>query len=60
MNEWKESNWFKTWLALARAGQNEMNRPDPPAADLPFHDRQISHGAMNLEQVPASEWEVTE
>ncbi len=60
MNEWNKSDWFKTWLALAREGQNEMTRPDAQEAEHPLNDRQISRWSMDLERIPAAQWEVAE
>jgi hypothetical protein len=53
MNDWKESDWFKLWLAMAKEKPEEetaltVNRPTTPSGcDIP-------------DPTPATEWELTE
>ncbi|HZV34682.1 MAG TPA: hypothetical protein VFB72_08935 [Verrucomicrobiae bacterium] len=61
MNNWKESDWFKNWLAIARQGQNAMRRAEgqgelPPA----LADRQSVAPAEATEVAPAAEWQTAE
>jgi hypothetical protein len=60
MNEWKESDWFKMWLALARKSPELMVSIRDDSAELAPKNRQNSQGTKNWEQTPAPEWEVTE
>jgi hypothetical protein len=60
MNEWKEADWFKTWLVLARQGQNAMKRAEAASADWSPNDRQTSRVTTGIEAAPVSELEVTE
>lgn len=53
MNDWKESDWFNLWLALAKKKLGEkttltVNRPASSA------------GCDTPDVIPAAEWEVTE
>lgn len=57
MNEWKESDWFKLWLALAREDFEErtgqlVNRP---VSSPTGNSQNCEH-----DPVPATEWEVAE
>lgn len=60
MNNWKESDWFKNWLQMARHTDAAQNRPEDPADFCP-HDRNIGVATGPREvSVPAQEWQVTE
>lgn len=53
MNEWKESDWFNLWLALAREKLDERTEFSV--------NRNTSHpGGDASDSVPTPEWEVTE
>jgi len=60
MNNWKESDWFKNWLQLARHTENSPTHPDD-GADFCPNDRNanISTGSGEA-PVARQEWQVTE
>ena len=60
MNEWRDSDWFKTWLALARSPATETNAMGEQYASRPAGQGQISQKASHPEQTQPSEWEIAE
>lgn len=61
MNNWKESEWFKNWLSIARQGQNAMRRAEGQAEMPPaLADRQAIAPAECTVVAPTSEWQTAE
>jgi hypothetical protein len=61
MKEWKESDWFKNWLAIARQGQNAMRRAEGfSEIPQPLMERQASPDAECGQPVSTPQWQVTE
>jgi hypothetical protein len=57
MNDWKESDWFKLWLALARDDLDEQTRQP---VNRPAFSPTGNPPGCDLDLVPVTEWEVTE
>jgi hypothetical protein len=60
MNNWKESAWFKTWLDLAREGQNAVQGAQRESCDMTPGDRLNLKTVGTIETSPNAELQVTE
>ena len=61
MNNWKESDWFKNWLTIARQGQNATRRAEGQAeTPSAIADRQAIAPAEGTVVASVSEWQTAE
>jgi hypothetical protein len=60
MNEWKESDWFKMWLALARNATERQGSHRDDSSKVIRKARQSAQDVSAEDQIPQAEWEVSE